>query len=243
MLLILVAIYRYTSYVLNVFAFNHYYQYVALLVENLLLVNYYAITVQCGMISSVMLIINVYHKYTIFSVNHTLKQLSIVVSNNSEKFFLYHQMFNRSQMMKQENVFRKIKKMHSFLCNLYMKLFVRWGDFLFYFLILSLPLSVMCILALRMKNNHLNEIISFGLILVSHSSILILILFIMAWETETLHQTRKYLPKIIKQIRNIRLKLQYNDWYYRLSTRKKYGPFITNIGPMTYNRVTEVSVC
>lgn len=241
-LIILFVGYRYTSYIINVYPLNHYYQYVILLLENLLLMNYYAITIQMGMISSTMLIINIYHKYTIVLVNHTLKQLSMMVRNNQNKSIPYKQTFNRSQMMKQENIFKKIYQMHSFLCNLYMKLFdTVWGDFLYHFLILSLPLNVMCILALRLKNNQVYVIISFSLILISNAIIIILVLLIMAWETETLHQTKKYLPKIIKQIRNIRLKLQYNNWYYRLSTRKKYGPYITNIGPMTYNKVIEVS--
>lgn len=119
-----------------------------------------------------------------------------------------------------------------------------WGITLFNYLILSLPLTIICILAIINNINQMFLVISIGIVLVTNTEVIISQLLTMAWQTSTLHKTKKYLPKIIANInfnKHWRLKLRMEDWFHRLNRGKKYGPYVPNIGDITFNKVFDVS--
>lgn len=191
------------------------------------------------MFSSLITVLNIYHHFTIGYVNRTLNQISIICRRKN------NQNLNKSQMTNGHCILlKRLQNLHKHLCHYYMIAYGTVWDFTTFLLLLaSLPFNVICVLALA--NDQLSTQLStaIGLIFLIHSFVVVTTLLTMAYLTETLHCSKKYLLPIIQQI-NIhehwRLKLQLDDWFNRLNFGKKYGPFISNIGVITFNKVVEV---
>lgn len=118
-----------------------------------------------------------------------------------------------------------------------------WSNSLILFIILSVPLNVMANLALILKHLKWVDWVILNHIVIIHSALFIMTMSIMADETAQAHAPTKYLSTIIYSLKNknqLRLKLQYEEWYHRLTFGKPYGPYISMIGAITHGVVFRV---
>lgn len=226
---------------INAFHFQHYYQYLALLIENLLLIQNYLTAFQIAMVSTVITIMSTYHHYTINFVNRSLEKISLIFKKLS-RFNNIH--YKKSIIRYYCRILHRVKYLHGHVAQIYVFSYREiWSDVVFKFFISSLPLNVLCVISLNNDQLFLQFMLLILLIFFTHSLVLIILLMSMAAQTESLHRSKKYLPIIIPQISfdgHWRLKLQYDDWFNRLNRGKKYGPFMANIGSITYNKAFKV---
>lgn len=79
----LFAVYRYTVLTLTTFEIVHFYQYLALVMDIVLLMHNYISIIQLGMFSTTMIIITIYHHYTIDYVNQKFDKISSMMKNKN----------------------------------------------------------------------------------------------------------------------------------------------------------------
>lgn len=242
------AVYRYTTITLNAFRIDHFYQYFLLLMDIILLMHNYITIVQMGMFSTTMIIITIYHRYTIDYVNRKFDKIASVIKNKNLLHLKNNETLWNSKLIISSYYIISIKhlfNLHGHICRIYMECYKEvWGITLYNYLILSLPYTIICILAITNNINQVFLVISIGIVFVTNTEVIISQLLTMAWQTKTLHETKKYLPGIIPHIsfnKHWRLKLQIEDWFNRLNRGKKYGPYVPNIGDITFNKVLDVS--
>lgn len=224
----------------NQFQLDHFYQYCLLIMDLILMGHNYIEAVQLAMFSSIMAVMGEYHRYTILYIIKNLKLYASV--------FWRQQLPSKYSTLKllknQYRILHRLHNLHSYLCKIYMIMFGDlWSTRLFVFIISSIPFNIICLLALYHNDFSIN-LLPIILIAIINLIIIISTLLIMASQTETLHQSSKFIPNIVTNIHfddHWRLKLMYDQWFYRLVTGKKYGPFVANIGQITYYKVLEVS--
>lgn len=204
----------------------------------------YITAAQAALFAAIILIISTYHFYTTRYINRTLRKLSIRM-----RFSILLKLLPNQYSLRRINKihFKKLKqvfKLHGHLSYIYMISYGEfWSSATFYFFFSSIPFNITCMLALNDKEITTQFVIAILIICSTNSMLILFTLLLMASQTETLHQPRKYLPLIIKQIKfdsNWKFKLKMENWYCRLSSGRKYGPFVANIGHITYYKVFEV---
>lgn len=209
----------------------------------------YVLIVQFAMLTTMILIINIYHYFVITFVNSRLRLISSYCSHqtNNQLFPNANSLktFSINKTLLMTSALKRIYQIHFNLCNYYNFTYGKlWALAMFAFIICSLPFNVMSILSLNNRTLIIQHIIIITLQIALHASVLLIILITMAWQTETLHRSKKFLVPIVQWINmrtNWRLKLQYCNWYNRITYGPKYGPFITIIGHINYHTVMNVS--
>lgn len=188
----------------------------------------------------------IYHYFTFNFINQTLDKLSrtctrinhLILQNDKFKTKL------KRIELKQMWLIKKIYLLHFYFLFAYQYTFTKlWCYGIFAFIIGSLPCHVICVLSLK-REILIEYRILIILFLLLLSFLIIVDLCVLAWETETIHQSKKYLIPIIQYINFIkywRLKLQYDNWFYRMTYGKKSGPTVFILGHVTYDTVLNVS--
>lgn len=215
------------------FHMNRWYNKIWFAIEVITLTDAVYTSVECGLLGAGMeLIIGAFHYFLINKWNPSLKSIRIQMNaiNTSQR--------RRCQMNRELS---KIHRDHGRLSKIYRKAFSEaWGSILLVYLMISIPMNVSIILLLRSGILETFEYMSGFVGIVVHTIITMVLIVPMCFEVETLHQTKKDLPAIVPNIRHIRLKLKYDDWYGRLIHGPKYGPVIATLGSITYKMALEV---
>lgn len=211
----------------------------------LLISHNYILVTQVAMLTTLIIIYTIYHYFTIEYIIKTLIKLSVRFRYRTLLNIIQNKISNLKLTKIEYLTLNRILYLHSFLCQTYMYIYKElWGLGMFYFFLSSIPFSVICLLLINNKDIMSQFLLTIICIFFINSMVIIMAMVNIAFETETLHQPRKYLPSIIQQIcfnKYCRLKLRVEDLFYRLTFGTKYGPFIANFGPLTYNFVLQVS--
>lgn len=218
------------------------------MLDLLLLIHNYIMSIQCAMFSSIIIICTIHHYFVIRFVNSTLKNLSQLLNFVNEKYLnQINPVYFYKKRTKFDLILEQIQIQHFNLCHYYLYTYGElWNYAMFAFIFCSLPFNVICVSALTENHFILENLIFIIFILIIHSIIIILLLLLMAWQTETLYQSMKFLPPIIQWIDlqyNWRLKMKYFKWSNQLhqSSHTKFGPFIALVGNVNYHTVFNVS--
>lgn len=202
---------------------------------------------QCVMLVELNFLLCICHWHEIRNINQILARISKICKRQT-----YLQLFQQNYMNQFGSVqlfimvISRIQRRHHLLCSLYHSSFREsWNNILYAFLLISLPFNIMCLLGLinSTGTNEYYNLMCF-LIFITHSMIMLSILLILSWQTETLHQSKRYLVPIVQWITMkpyFRLKYCYSDWFNRLLFGTKYGPTITVVGELSYNLVFKVN--
>lgn len=218
---------QYIKSILATHHFVHFHQYFLFTIDILLLIFTSLNGFQFCMFLAIFLIIDIYHYFTIRIVNRVLRLMSKIC----------HQKLSIRSFF--SNILNQMHFLHWHLNYIHIYNYRDiWNVPIFSFLFLSLPINVVCILLMTNHSIPSIHVLVIFFIASLHLSTIICLLFLMAWQTESMHKTKKYLPPIIQAIQmknNWRLKLKYSDWFCRLVSGKKCGPYIAIIGHLTYH--------
>lgn len=119
---------------------------------------------------------------------------------------------------------------------------VYWGNPLYFFIVLSIPLNVTANMAL-FKNLKLSDWVIVNCFIIFTTTVTLTIFSIMAKETKEIQRPRRYLYKIIPLIdgnQKLYLKLRLEEWFHKISFGKRYGPRISTIGTVTHGLMYRV---
>lgn len=240
-------LYRYITITLTGFNINNIYTLILFILDLLLLIHNYILSIQCAMFSSIIIICTIHHYFVIRFVNGTLKNLSQLFNFLNEKYLNQinlNQIYFYKNRSKFDLILEQVLTQHFNLCHYYLYTYTElWNYAMFAFIFCSLPFNVICVSALTENHFMIDKLILIVFILIVHSVIIVLLLLLMAWQTETLYRSMKFLPPIIQWIDlqyNWRLKIQYFEWFNLLASRTKFGPFIALIGNVNYHTVFNV---
>lgn len=221
---------------LNHFNINNNFKCIFIILDILYILHNYILSIQYAILNAYIVEQCCYHKYLFKFINNTLK-----------KYYQYSKSDNSmDRMVKYKfKLLHKVEYLHKYQCLYHLITFGQlWAYVGFIYLLVTIPFNVICILNLnneKISNRHVTIIL---LMLIIQASILIYTLLSGALMSKLLLGQKKYLPTVIFGIdvkRNLRLKLRYFDWFIRLTSGKKYGPFIFVIGHVNYRTVVEVS--
>lgn len=197
-----------------------------------------------AMFTTLILVYTIYHYFTIRYIRKILKKLSIRFRYRTMMNLLRNRIMDLKLTKVEYLALNRILYLHGFLCQTYMHMYAEvWGLGMFYFFLSSIPFSVICLLLINNKDLILQFSITIIFIFYTNSMVIVIVMITIAFETETLHSLKKFLPSIIQQIsfdKYCRLKLRLEDLFYRLHFGRKYGPYIANFGNITYNIVLQV---
>lgn len=182
----------------------------------------------------------IYHYFTFQFINGTLAKLSkackIMVDLNLNNNFKLNETISL--------LLKRIHLIHCYICFYEQYSFSElWSIAMFAFIIGGLPFHVICVISLT-QNMILELRILLIIILIIISIMIIVDLMLLAWKTETIHQSKKYLVPIIQWIKfndDWNFKFQCANWFYRMTCGPKSGPFVFLIGHLTYDTVFNVS--
>lgn len=218
---------QYIKSTLTTYHFAHFHQYFFFAIDISLLIYTSLNGFQFCMFLSIFLVIDIYHYFSIRIINRVLRLMSKISRRELPIRSFFYNILNHMHFL----------HWHLNYIHIYNYRDI-WNVPVFSFLFLSLPLNVVCILLMTNHSIPPIHVLVIFFIASIHLSIIISLLFLMAWQTESMHKTKKYLPPIIQAIKmedNWRLKLKYADWFCRLVSGKKCGPYIAIIGHMTYH--------
>lgn len=207
--------------------------------DGLFIIHNYIITLQCAMLATNMNFYCYQHFHSMKFINNKLKLFS-QLSNEKTKL-----LFSSIDWNSNANILYKLQFLHKIQSLKILFAFDKiWAFFWSLHLAIGIPFNVVCILNINNEKMDRKHTIIFLMIIVIHVSVISQSLFIMAWVTKTFHSHQKYLPATIFRIdykKTPRLKFLYYDWFHRLISGKKYGPFISTIGNINYITVINVS--
>lgn len=202
-------------------------------IPDIIFISYnYFLALQCVLMTFNISELNYYHNFLIKYINSSLEKFC----KYSKKEFVYN-------LTDYYCLLKKVENLHKYQCGYLLICFAElWAFAGFLYLVISIPFNVICVLNWNNGKITQQQQIIVLMIIMIQISVMFYSFISWAWMSETLHCQRKYLPTIVFAIKkNIRLKLSYLDWFIRLNSGKKYGPFIFTIGNINYNTVLNVS--
>lgn len=222
---------------------------ICLMIDLMLIYHNNMLAMQCAIFSSLILLVNIYHFHLISFINNQLDQLSmfckkqllLMAIKHSQTINAYNQPTTYHSHL---SLLKQIRFLHLNLAKFYLVAYPLYSKLMFFFLICSLPFNAICLLSLSNDRINIQHLIAVVVVITLHASTLLTMLFTLAWQTETLHQSKKFLFPIVQWI-NIkvdwRLKLQFSNWFGQVISNPKYGPYIFIIGNIHYNSIMNVS--
>lgn len=199
------------------------------------------VTVQCGIMFTVMGIISQQH--LIISAN----KLNAIVSKYYDiykmKPLLHDRLFYYTRLTRILDI---VLHEHTHILAITSFAFKTvWEKAIFINLIIIVPLNALALSTLWFVKLSKRETIIMCLLISVSFSMIIFPMLKMAKQNKTLHKIGNYLPVIVPEINSrwqLLLKLKYEQLYHRLMFGPKYGPSIFTIGAVTYDTIFKVSL-